>query len=82
MDGPELVDPNSAEGKQFAALIDTLIKQCKIARRLRASPNPLPADLDGRQSQPTSDSTQECPSRPPAAVNEFQQRAQSGDRYL
>jgi len=29
MDGPELVDPNSAEGKQFAALIDTLIKQCK-----------------------------------------------------
>jgi hypothetical protein len=29
MDGLELVDPNSAEGKQFAALIDTLIKQCK-----------------------------------------------------
>jgi hypothetical protein len=29
MDSLELIDPNSAEGKQFAALIGTLTKQCK-----------------------------------------------------
>jgi hypothetical protein len=28
MDSLEVIDPNS-EGKQFAALIDTLTKQCK-----------------------------------------------------
>ena len=29
MDGLEEVDPNSAEGKQFTAVFDTLHKQCK-----------------------------------------------------
>jgi hypothetical protein len=29
MDGLEEVDPNSAEGKQFATVINTLMKQCK-----------------------------------------------------
>jgi hypothetical protein len=29
MDGLEEVDPNSVEGKQFAAVINTLKKQCK-----------------------------------------------------
>jgi hypothetical protein len=29
MDSLEIIDPNSAEGKQFAALIGTLTKQCK-----------------------------------------------------
>lgn len=29
MDGLEEVDPNSAEGKQIAAAINTLMKQCK-----------------------------------------------------
>jgi hypothetical protein len=29
MDSLELIDPNSAEGKQFAALIGSLTKQCK-----------------------------------------------------
>ena len=29
MDGLELVDPNSADGKQAAAAIDTLTKRCK-----------------------------------------------------
>ncbi len=29
MDGLELLDPNSADGKQAAAAIDTLTKQCK-----------------------------------------------------
>jgi len=29
MDSLELIEPNSAEGKQFAALIGTLTKQCK-----------------------------------------------------
>jgi hypothetical protein len=29
MDSLELIDPNSAEGKQFTALIGTLTKQCK-----------------------------------------------------
>ncbi len=28
-DSLEIIDPNSAEGKQFAALIGTLTKQCK-----------------------------------------------------
>ena len=29
VDGLEEVDPNSAEGKQFATVINTLMKQCK-----------------------------------------------------
>jgi hypothetical protein len=29
MDGLEEVDPNSAEGKKFVAVFNTLIKQCK-----------------------------------------------------
>jgi hypothetical protein len=29
MDSLEVIDPNFVEGKQFAALIDTLTKQCK-----------------------------------------------------